>query len=318
MGCKWGRGSQGSCKGGFAHEDGGKTSSRGHVAEPPWQDGGAGTPKMPPGDAVLGAGTAPTQLPFLMCLGPSTPARGWMLPPCPALRAQTLPSHQGRGTSRWGTATEATQGPRGWGGCWARCPGVTGGWQCGTGTNRAWDTPPLPSFPKHPSLEMLQHRHLCLGVQAGAPKTGLPSPMQQQWPHSSPGHSLRVRGPGTSPGPPHPASLCPPPRPSPPPWLKLLKRLQPPAGDLILLLFASAPPRGPGQIPPKKPSPAPGDCDHHGAGGEGARSHHRWHWEAGGEPAPFGFLPPSPNVIVAPRNSGSVRPSVCSWRPRSC
>lgn len=193
MGCKWGRGSQGSCKGGFAHEDRGKTSSRGHMAEPPWQDWGAGTPKMPPGDAVLGASTAPAQLPFIMCLGPSAPAQGWILPPCPALQAQTLPSHQGRGTSRWGTATEATQGPRGWGGCRARCPGVTGGWQCGTGASRAWDRPRPLHFLNTPAWKCSSTGTSVLGCRQERRKLGSPAQCSSSG-HPAPGGTASGSG----------------------------------------------------------------------------------------------------------------------------
>lgn len=90
----------------------------------------------------------------------------------------------------------------------------------------------------------------------------------------------------------------------PPAWAEVAQEAAA-TSDLILLLFASA--RLPGDLatsPSKKPSLAPGDCDHPGAGGEGAHPGH--HWVAGGDPLPLGFLPASPNVIVAPRNNGSV------------
>lgn len=90
----------------------------------------------------------------------------------------------------------------------------------------------------------------------------------------------------------------------PPAWAEVAQEAAA-TGDLILLLFASARlPGDPARSPSKKLSPAPGDCDHPGAGAGGARPGH--HWAAGGDPSPLGFLPASPNVIVAPRNNGSV------------
>lgn len=158
---------------------------------------------------------------------------------------------------------------RGQGGCWAQCPSVIGGWQCGTGADRARE--PLLVSGHQFSRKMLWHRQICLGVQ--------------------------VHGDPSS------AALCPLPL-VPPPGLKLLKRLQPPVTSSSCYSPPHASPGDPATSPSKKPSLAPGDCDHPGAGGEGARPDH--HWAARGDPLLLGFLPTSPNVIVAPRNNGSV------------
>lgn len=105
----------------------------------------------------------------------------------------------------------------------------------------------------------------CSGTEPqGADNPPMPSPGQYGSPTAPQVMVCRSRGIAWPL--PTPAVLSQPPSLSPLPGLKLLKRLQPALGDLILLLFGSLPPWGPSQIPPKSQHQHPGTATTVGLG----------------------------------------------------